>query len=76
MTEKAFLTARAAAEIIGCDEAAVVADVKAGYTDMYKLNGGEFGNTHIVYRYELEGDRLAMHQARLRSTVRESDAHG
>ncbi len=29
------------------------------------LNGGRFGEAWVVYAYEVEGDRLAMHQARL-----------
>jgi hypothetical protein len=67
MSERPFVTARAAAELLGVPEAAVVADVAAGNAsgDFSRLNGGAAMGTVIVDAYELDGDRLAMHRARL-----------
>jgi hypothetical protein len=74
VTTRPFVTARRAAELLGTTEAAVIEDVRAN--SLYNLNGGPMGETWIVYAYELEGERLAMHQARFaRHADRESDSH-
>jgi hypothetical protein len=65
MSDRPFVTARTASDLLGVPVEVVTDDVKRGYTHVDSLNGGPFGETVIVYAYELEGDRLAMHRARL-----------
>ncbi len=70
-----FCTARAAAQLLGVTEARVIDDVQEGMDGaLPALNGGRYGDAWVVYRYEIEGERLAMHRAKL--SVRENDAHG
>ena len=69
-----FLTARGAADLLGCDEAAVVSDIKRGFDKVDALIGGRFGEVWIVYSWQLQGEHLERHQARL--APRENDAHG
>ena len=70
---KTFVTARAAAELLGVSEATVIDDVQEGMDGaLPALNGGRSGGFWLVYQYEVEGDRLAMHRARLQgATARE-----
>ncbi len=65
MSDRPFVTAHRAAELLGVPVATVIDDVKRGFTHIDSLNGGAFGETMIVYAYEVDGDRLAMHRARL-----------
>lgn len=66
MTERPFITARAAAELLGVPESAVIDDVQEGMDGaLPALNGGRYGEAWVVYTYEVTGDRLAMHRARL-----------
>ncbi len=67
MSDRPFVSAQRAAELLGVPVAAVIADIVRGFADFGSLNGGPFGEAWIVYAYELEGERLAMHQARLQA---------
>lgn len=72
-----FVTARYAADLLGVPETVVVSDIKHGIDHIGSLIGGRFGETWIVYSWQLEGERLERHQARLQATAnRESDANG
>ncbi len=65
MSDRPFVSAQRAADLLGVPVAAVIADIVRGYEHCDSLTGGEFGEAWIVYAYEFEGERLAMHQARL-----------
>lgn len=68
-----LLTARKAAEILGVPEAAVIDDIQDGMDGaLPALIGGRFGSEWVCYAFELEGDRLEMHRARLARTSRET----
>lgn len=74
MTSRPFVSARYAAEQLGVPEAVVIADVERGFTKLDSLNGGRSGDYCLVYSYELEGERLARHQARLQATANRESA--
>lgn len=64
--ERPYIDASAAAALLGVDRRTVVADVQAGMRGtLAALCGAETGGICVVSRWELEGDRLAMHRARL-----------
>lgn len=66
MSEKPYVDASAAAALLGGDRRTVVADVRAGMAGtLAALIGGEWAGICIVPRWELEGERLEMHRARL-----------
>ena len=71
MSERPFVTARRAAELLGVPEVVVVADIERGYQKLDSLRGGQFGTTWVAYSDEFEGDRLERHRARL--SDREND---
>ena len=64
--ERPYIDASAAAALLGVDRRTVVADVQAGMRGaLAALCWAETGGICVVSRWELEGDRLAMHRARL-----------
>ena len=64
--ERPYIDASAAAALLGVDRRTVVADVQAGMRgSLAALCGAETGGICVVSRWDLEGDRLAMHRARL-----------
>lgn len=66
MSDKPFITARQAAELIGAPLDIVVRDIEEGMDGaLPALIGGRAFDTWIVYAYEVDGDRLTMHRARL-----------
>lgn len=66
MEVKPYIDATHAAALLGVDRRTVVADVQAGMRGtLAALCGAETGGICVVSRWELEGDRLAMHRARL-----------
>jgi hypothetical protein len=69
MTDRPFVSARYAAEQLGVPEAVVIEDVKRGWAHLDSLNGGQGGDYWLVYSYEVEGDRLDLHRARLQGAV-------
>ena len=72
--EKPYLTARKASELLGVPLEAVVADIDRGVEGhLSALIGASVGGIYMVPSWELEGDRLAMHRARLTRTG-EADA--
>ena len=61
-----FVTARSAADTLGVLETTVIDDVMEGMDGaLPALLGGRYGGAWIVYAFEVEGERLAMHRARL-----------
>lgn len=76
MNDRPFVTARAAAELLGVSEATVIEDIERGMSGaLASLVGGYYGaDVLVVHTYEIEGARLAMHRTRL--AVRESEGHG
>lgn len=70
---KDFLTARAAADLLGVPEAVVVADIERGFTEVPSLIGGKFGETWICYAWQLEGEHPERHRARPSTADRESE---
>ena len=62
--ERPYVTARSAAVIIGVPQNVVEADVRRVWP-LECLIGGEFAGTVYVSAWELEGERLAAHRARL-----------
>lgn len=66
MQEKPYIDASAAAVLLGVDRRTVVADVRAGMAGtLSALIGGEYSGIVILPRWEVEGERLEMHKARL-----------
>ncbi len=66
MQEKPYIDASAAAALLGVDRRTVVADVRAGMAgELSALIGGEWAGICVLPRWEVEGERLAMHRARL-----------
>ena len=64
--ERPYIDASAAAALLGVYRRTVVADVQAGMRGaLAALCGAETGGICVVSRWDLEGDRLAMHRARL-----------
>lgn len=64
--ERPYLDASIAASLLGVDRRSVVADVQAGMRGtLAALCGAETGGICVVSRWELEGERLEMHRARL-----------
>lgn len=64
--DKPFVDASAAASLLGTDRASVVADVRLGVAgSLASLVGTESMGICVVCRWELEGERLEMHRARL-----------
>jgi hypothetical protein len=76
VSTRPFVTARAASELLGVPEAEVIDDVQEGMDGaLPALNGGRYGDAWVVYQYEIEGERLAMHQTRFaRNAFRETVA--
>ena len=70
--DKPYVTARKAAELIGCPIESVVEDIEAGMDGkIASLVGGDANGVWVIPVWEVEGDRLEMHRARL--SVRESE---
>ena len=64
-----YVTARAAAELLGVEEAVVISDIEEGLDGaLPALIGGRYGEAWIVHAFELESPRLEMHRARLTAT--------
>ena len=75
MSERPFMTARAAAERLGCSEAAVIHDIEEGMDGaLPALVGAYADGLCVVSAWELEGPRLEMHGARLGELQGESSA--
>ena len=73
--DREFVTARAAAFQIGVPESVVVNDVQEGMDGaLPALIGGRFGDVWIVYAWQLQGEHLERHRARLSAADRESVA--
>ena len=67
--EKPYLTARKASALLGVPLERVVEDIDLGMTgNLAALIGAAVGGVYMVPAWELEGDRLAMHRARLTRT--------
>ena len=67
-----FLTARAAAAALGVPQSVVEADVRRVYP-LDCLIGADVNGMVYVSAWELEGERLEMHRARLTQSVEASD---
>lgn len=65
-TDKPYIDAQAAAAMLGTTRDAVVADIERGLAgqDFMALSGGRVGWFWLVERWELVGDRLAIHRGR------------
>ncbi len=64
--ERPFLTARTAAAALGVPQSVVEADVRRIYP-LDCLIGADVNGIVYVSAWELEGERLEMHRARLRA---------
>jgi len=63
---KPYLTARKASALLGVPLERVIEDIDLGMTgNLAALIGAAVGGVYMVPSWELEGDRLAMHRARL-----------
>lgn len=66
MSEKPYVDASAAAALLGVDRRTVVSDVNAGMIGrLDALTGASVDGLCVVCRWEVEGERLEMHRARL-----------
>lgn len=66
MRQRPYITARSASELLGVPYLTVVDDVKDGMGGtLPALIGAESRGTWYVAAFEMEGERLAMHKARL-----------
>jgi hypothetical protein len=64
--EREFVTARAAAVQLGVPESVIIDDVQEGMDgQLPALIGGRFGDAWIVYAWQLQGEHLDRHRARL-----------
>ena len=64
--EREFVTARAAAAQLGVPESVIIDDVQEGMDgQLPALIGGRFGDAWIVYAWQLQGEHLERHRARL-----------
>ena len=64
--EREFVTARAAAFQLGVPESVVIDDVMEGMDgQLPALIGGRFGDSWIVYSWQVEGEHLERHRSRL-----------
>jgi hypothetical protein len=64
--EREFITARAAALQLGVPESVIIDDVQEGMDgQLPALIGGRFGDAWIVYAWQLQGEHLDRHRARL-----------
>ena len=64
--EREFVTARAAAAQLGVPESVIIDDVQEGMDgQLPALIGGRFGDAWIVYAWQLHGEHLERHRARL-----------
>ena len=63
-----YVTARSASELLGVPYLTVVDDLRDGIDGaLPALIGGESGGSWYVAAFELEGERLEAHRARLRA---------
>ena len=66
MNERPYVTARSASELLGVPYLTVLDDVQEGMDGaLPALIGSVSNGTWYVAAFELEGDRLEMHRARL-----------
>ena len=64
-----YVTARSASELLGVPYLTVIDDVRDGMDgSLPALIGGESGGTWFVAAFEVMGERLEMHRARLTRT--------
>ena len=74
MNERPYVTARSASELLSVPYTAVVDDVQEGMDGALPALIGDVNNgTWYVAAFEVEGDRLEMHRARLTRSDRESE---
>lgn len=76
MTEREYLTARAAAERLGVPESVVIDDIQDGMDGaLPALIGGRFGDAWIVYAWQIDGEHIERHRERL-SRLATADSGG
>ncbi|MCU0973837.1 MAG: hypothetical protein MUF80_07785 [Burkholderiales bacterium] len=66
--QRPYVTARSASELLGVPYTDVIDDIRDGMAGaLPALIGAESGGTWYVAAFEVEGERLEMHRARLRA---------
>jgi hypothetical protein len=76
VTEREYLTARAAAERLGVPESVVIDDIQDGMDGaLPALIGGRFGDAWIVYAWQIDGEHIERHRERL-SRLATADSGG
>jgi hypothetical protein len=65
---KPYVSAMTAARMLGVPVETVVADIAGGMDgNLVSLIGAPAGGVYVIPSWELEGERLEMHRARLRA---------